>query len=279
MMKSSEMPVEVPNAMPKASAIFEAVRFISSLSTPRLALRSTSVSRLTSPAANCTTATFAWSPSIMMKLGPVIWMFSKTRAPDCAISVLIAERTAGLTWPWMSLATVNPFPSAITEPRIQVVFRRNSPKIFPSCPSMPSSEKLERAAFRRDSLRCIPVPPGPVEDRGLLEQNRATGIRLLHETEQCAFRRPDDEEEFVGPVPHAAQPDDQQPGSDRRGEAEGNCGSANQDGERDEPEGKRTQEPLNPLFHDEHPGPPDVFVHAREGEERHGEETRDGPEE
>src|SRR2546428_349994 len=96
---------------------------------------------------------------MMMKLGPVIWMFSKTRAPDCAISVLIAERTAGLTWAWMSLATVNPFPSAITEPRIPVVFRRNSLKIFPSCPSMPSSEKLERAAFRRDSLRCIPFPP------------------------------------------------------------------------------------------------------------------------
>src|SRR5213594_2706845 len=215
----------------------------------------------------------------MMKLGPVIWMFSKTRAPDCAISVLIAERTAGLTWPWMSLATVNPFPSAITEPRMPFVFRRNSLRIFPSCPSMPSSEKLERAAFRRDSLRCIPVPPGPVEDRGLFEEHRATGVRLLHETEQCAFRRPDDEEEFVGPVPHAAQPDDQQPGSDRRGEAEGNCGSANQDGERDEPEGKRTEEPLDPLFHDKHPGPPDVFVHAREGEERHGEETRDGPEE
>src|SRR2546428_5677332 len=273
------MPDEVPNAMPSASAIRAAVRFISILRTPRSALRSTSVSRLTSPASNCTTATFASSPSMMMKLGPVIWMFSKTRAPYCTISVLIAERTAGLTWPCMSLATVNPFPSAITEPRIPVVFRRNSLKIFPSCPSMPSSEKLERAAFRRDSLRCIPVPPGPVQDRGLLEEHRATGIRLLHEAEQCAFRRPDDEEEFVGPVPHAAQPDDQQPGSDRRGEAEGNCGSANQDGERDEPEGKRTQEPLNPLFHDEHPGPPDVFVHAREGEERHGEETRDGPEE
>src|SRR5436309_6715544 len=279
MMKSSEMPVEVPNAMPKASAIFEAVRFISSLSTPRLALRSTSVSRLTSPAANWTTATFAWSPSMMMKLGPAISMFSKTRAPDCAISVLIAESTAGLTPLWMSLATVNPFPSAITDPRMPFVFRRNSLRIFPSCPSMPSSEKLERAAFRRDSLRCIPVPPGPVEDRGLLEEHRATGIRLLHETEERAFRRPDDEQEFVGPVPHAAQPDDQQPGSDRRGEAEGNCGSANQDGERDDREGKRTQEPLNPLFHDEHPGPSDVFVHAREGEERHGEETRDGPEE
>src|SRR5207245_1726739 len=126
---------------------------------------------------------------MMMKLGPVIWMFSKTRAPDCAISVLIAERTAGLTWAWMSLATVNPFPSAITEPRIPVVLRRNSPKIFPSCPSMPSSEKLERAAFRRDSLRCIPFPPGPVQDRGLLEQHRAAGSRLLHETEERAFRR------------------------------------------------------------------------------------------
>src|SRR3989441_5979422 len=206
-------------------------------------------------------------------------MFSKTRAPDCAISVLIAERTAGLTPLWMSLATVKPFPSAITEPRMPFVFRRNSLRIFPSCPSMPSSEKLERAAFRRDSLRCISVPPGPVQDRGPLEEHRATGIRLLHETEQCAFRRPDDEEDFVGPVPHAAQPDDQQPGSDRRGEAEGNCGSANQDGERDEREGKRTQEPLNPLFHDEHPGPPHVLIHSREGEERHGEETRDGPEE
>src|SRR3989475_950520 len=180
MMKSSEMPEAVPKARPNASAILAAVRFISSLRTPRVA------------------------------------------AP---------------------------------------------------------SKKLGRAAFRRDSLRCIPVPPGPVEDRGLLEENRATGIRLLHETEQCAFRRPDDEEEFVGPVPHAAQPDDQQPGSDRRGEAEGNCGSANQDGERDEREGKRTQEPLNPLFHDEHPGPPHVLIHSREGEERHGEETRDGPEE
>src|SRR6266566_3235630 len=130
---------------------------------------------------------------MMMKLGPVIWMFSKTRAPDWAISVLIAERTAGLTAPWMSLATVNPLPSAMTEPRMPVVFRRNSPRIFPSCPSMPSSEKLESAAFRRDSLRCIPVPPGSVQDRGLLEEHRATGIRLLHETEQRAFRRPDDE--------------------------------------------------------------------------------------
>src|SRR5256712_1872557 len=216
---------------------------------------------------------------MMMKLGPVIWIFSKTRAPDCAISVLIAERTAGLTWAWMSLATVNPLPSAITEPRIPVVLRRNSPKIFPSCPSMPSSEKLERAAFRRDSLRCIPFPPGPVQDRGLLEQHRAASIRLLHETEERAFRRPNDEEQFVGPVPHAAQPDDQQPGSDRRGEADGNCGSANEHREGDERESKRTKETLNPLFHDEHPGPSDVFVHPREGEESHGEETRDGPEE
>src|SRR2546425_9035502 len=216
---------------------------------------------------------------MMMKLGPVIWMFSKTRAPDCAISVLIAERTAGLTWAWMSLATVNPFPSAITEPRIPVVFRRNSPRIFPSCPSMPSSEKLERVAFRRDSLRCIPFPPGPVQDRGLLEQHRAASIRLLHETEERAFRRPDDEEQFVGPVPHAAQPDDQQRGSDCRRQADGNRGRANQHCQRDKREGKRTEEPLNPLFHDEHPGPPDVFVHAREGEERHGQETRDGPEE
>src|SRR2546425_444410 len=155
-------------------------------------------------------------------------MFSKTRAPDCAISVLIAERTAGLTPLWMSLATVNPFASAITEPRMPFVFRRNSLRIFPSCPSMPSSEKLERAAFHRDSLRCIPVPPGPVQDRGLLEQDRAAGIRLLHEAEQRAFRRPDDQEEFVGPIPHAAQPDDQKPSSDGHGEADGDCGSANQ---------------------------------------------------
>src|SRR5207249_5293856 len=62
---------------------------------------------------------------MMMKLGPVIWMFSKTRAPDWAISVLIAERTAGLTAPWMSLATGNPLPSAMTEPRMPVVFRRD----------------------------------------------------------------------------------------------------------------------------------------------------------
>src|SRR5438445_2239932 len=141
---------------------------------------------------------------MMMKLGPVIWMFSKTRAPDCAISVLIAERTAGLTWAWMSLATVNPFPSAITEPRMPVVFRRNSLKIFPSWPSMPSSEKLERAAFLRDSLRCISFHPGPVQDRGLLEQDRAAGIRLIHETVECAFRRPDAEGPFVCPVLLAA---------------------------------------------------------------------------
>src|SRR2546428_10385974 len=216
---------------------------------------------------------------MMMKLGPVIWMFSKTRAPDCAISVLIAERTAGLTWPWMSLATVNPFPSAITEPRIPVVFRRNSPRIFPSCPSMPSSEKLERAAFRRDSLRCIPFPPGPVQDRGLLEQHRAAGIRLLHEAEERASRRPDDEKQFVGPIPHAAQPDDQQRGSECRREADGNCGSANEHRQRDEPHRERTEEPLDPLFHDEHSGPPDVLVHAREREKRDRQESRDGPEE
>src|SRR2546425_5284877 len=214
---------------------------------------------------------------MMMKLGPVIWMFSKTRAPDCAISVLIAERTAGLTWAWMSLATVNPFPSAITEPRIPVVFRRNSPKIFPSCPSMPSSEKLERAAFRRDSLRCIPFPPGPVQDRGLLEQHRAAGIRLLHETEERAFRRPDDEEQLVGLVPHAAQPDDQQRGSECRREADGNCGSANEHREGDEREGKRTEEPLDSLFHDEHPGSPDVLVHSRERDKCDSQETRDVP--
>src|SRR5712692_5753133 len=147
---------------------------------------------------------------MMMKLGPAISMFSKTRAPDCAIRVLIAERTAGLTPLWMSLATVNPFPSAITEPRMPFIFRRNSPRIFPSCPSMPSSEKLERAAFRRDSLRCIPVPPGPVQDRGLLEQDRAASVRLFDKTEQRAFRRPNDEEQFVGAVAHAAQPYDYQ---------------------------------------------------------------------
>src|SRR2546428_1197615 len=181
---------------------------------------------------------------MMMKLGPVIWIFSKTRAPDCAISVLIAERTAGLTWAWMSLATVNPFPSAITEPRIPVVLRRNSPKIFPSCPSMPSSEKLERAAFRRDSLRCIPFPPGPVQDRGLLEQHRAASIRLLHETEERAFRRPDDEEQFVGPVPHAAQPDNKQHGSKSRRTHNGNFGSANKHERGMKREVKRPEKPL-----------------------------------
>src|SRR5207249_215451 len=204
---------------------------------------------------------------MMMKLGPVIWMFSKTRAPDWAISVLIAERTAGLTAPWMSLATVNPLPSAMTEPRMPVVLRRNSPRIFPSCPSMPSSEKLERAAFRRDSLRCIPVPPGPVSDGGLLEQDRSAGVRLLHEPEQRAFRGSDDQEEFVGPVTHAAQPEDQQTYSDCRGEANGNHGCANERRQRDERHGERTEELLDSFFHDEHPCSPDVLVHPREREE------------
>src|SRR5712691_930621 len=212
---------------------------------------------------------------MMMKLGPVIWMFSKTRAPDWAISVLIAERTAGLTSPWMSLATVNPFPSAITDPRMPVALRRNSPRIFPSCPSMPSSEKLERAAFRRDSLRCIPVPPGPVQDRGLLEEDRAAGVRLASETEERAFGWSDDEEEFVCAVAHAAQPHDQQPGSDCRREAHGNHGGANQHRQRDECDGECTQEPLDSLFHDEHSGSPDVFVHAREREERDGKKAGD----
>src|SRR2546428_7105820 len=124
-------------------------------------------------------------------------MFSKTRAPDCAISVLIAERTAGLTPLWMSLATVNPFASAITEPRMPFVFRRNSLRIFPSCPSTPSSGKLEWVDFRRDSHRCIPDPHLPVQIRVLLVGNRQTAIRLLHESMQCAFRSPYHEPEVV----------------------------------------------------------------------------------
>src|SRR5712691_5222042 len=216
---------------------------------------------------------------MMMKLGPAISMFSKTRAPDCAISVLIAERTAGLTAPWMSLATVNPFPSAITDPRMPFVFRRNSPRILPSCPSMPSSEKLERAAFRRDSLRCIPVPPGSVQDRSLLEQDRSSRVRLLNEPEQRAFRGPHDQEQLIRPVAHSAQPEDQQPGSDRHGEAHGNHGRADQHGQRDERDRERAEEPLNPLFHDEHPRPPDVFVHPREREECDREKTGDRAEE
>src|SRR5437667_1974346 len=175
---------------------------------------------------------------MMMKLGPVIWMFSKTRAPDWAISVLIADRTAGLIAPWMSLATVSPLPSAMTEPRMPVVFRRNSPRIFPSCPSMPSSEKLERAAFRRDSLRCIPVPPRPVQDGGLLEEDRSADVRLLDEAEQRAFRRSDDQEQFVGPVAHPAQPEDQQTGSDYHREANGNHGCANERRQGDERDGE-----------------------------------------
>src|SRR5436309_12102795 len=114
----------------------------------------------------------------------------------------------------MSLATVNPFPSAITDPRMPLVFRRNSPRILPSCPSMPSSEKLERAAFRRDSLRCIPVPPGAFQDHGLLEQHPSTCVRLLDYPEQRALGRPHDQEEFACPVSHSAQPDDQELGSD-----------------------------------------------------------------
>src|SRR5207245_11744446 len=216
---------------------------------------------------------------MMMKLGPVISMFSKTRAPDWAISVLIAERTAGLTAPWMSLATVKPFPSAITDPRIPFVFRRNSPRIFPSCPSMPSSEKLERAAFRRDSLRCIPGPPGSLQDRGLLEQHRAARVRLLDEPEQRALRGPHDQEQLVRPVAHSAQPEDQEPGSDRCGEAQGNRGSADQHGQRDECDGERAEEPLDSLFHDEHPRPPDVFVHARERDECDRQKTGDCAEE
>src|SRR2546422_1499560 len=216
---------------------------------------------------------------MMMKLGPVISMFSKTRAPDWAISVLIAERTAGLTAPWMSLATVKPFPSAITDPRIPFVFRRNSPRIFPSCPSMPSSEKLERAAFRRDSLRCIPVPPGSLQDRGLFEQHRSSRVRLLDQAEQRTLRRPHDQEQLVRPVAHSAQPEDQQTGSDRRGDTHGNHGRADQHGQRDECDGERAKEPLDSLFHDEHPRPPDVFVHAGEREERDGQKTGDCAEE
>ena len=122
MMKSSEMPAVVPKAMPSASATFEAVRFISIFRTPRFADRSTRVSRLTSPSANCTTATFAWSPSMMMKVGPCIWMFSNTRAPDWAISVLMADKTDELTPPFTSLATVSPFESAMTDPRMPWIF-------------------------------------------------------------------------------------------------------------------------------------------------------------
>src|SRR5881296_1938426 len=206
-------------------------------------------------------------------------MFSKTRAPDCAISVLIAERTAGLTPLWMSLATVNPFPSAITEPRMPFVFRRNSLRIFPSCPSMPSSEKLERAAFRRDSLRCIPVPPGSVQYRSLFEQHGSARVRLLDHPEERTLRRPHDQEQLVRPVAHSAQPEDQQPGSDRRGDAYRNHGRADQDGQGDERDGERAKEPLDALFHDEHARPPDVFVHAREREERDGQQARDDPEE
>src|SRR5256712_1914246 len=278
MMKSSEMPAVVPKAMPSASATFEAVRFISIFRTPRFADRSTSVSRLTSPAANCTTATFAWSPSMMMKLGPVIWMFSKTRAPDWAISVLIAAKTDELTPLLTSFATVRPFESAMTDPRMPRIFWRKLSRIFSSCPSIPSSENVESSAFRRESLRCIgltsrPVQPGHL---GLLDGTR---LRTAADPEQRHSGRSHDDEQFLGAVRHGPQPHDEHYGCRRGGEGPADRRQGDGHGEGDETDRERAEEPLDSLFHDEPPGPPVVPVHAGESDERQSEETAEGREE
>src|SRR2546422_2660648 len=278
MMKSSEMPAVVPNAMPSASATFDAVRFISIFRTPRFADRSTRVSRLTSPSANCTTATFAWSPSMMMKVGPCIWMFSNTRAPDWAIRVLMADKTDELTPPLTSLATVRPFESAMTDPRMPWIFWRKLSRIFSSCPSIPSSENVESSAFRRDSLRCIGLTSRRVNP-GRLGPLGGSRLRTAADAEQRDSRRSHDEEQFVGAVPHGSQPHDEHHRSRHGGKGHADRRQDDENGQRDEPDRERAEEALDSLFHDEHPGPPDVPVHAGEGDERQSEETAEGREE
>src|SRR3989449_1954980 len=234
--------------------------------------------RLTSPSANCTTATFAWSPSMMMKVGPCIWMFSNTRAPDWAIRVLMADKTDELHPPLTSLATVRPFESAMTDPRMPWIFWRKLSRIFSSCPSIPSSENVESSAFRRDSLRCIGLTSRRVNP-GRLGPLGGSRLRTAADAEQRDSRRSHDEEQFVGAVPHGSQPHDEHHRSrhGRKGHADRRQDDEN--GQRDEPDRERAEEALDSLFHDEHPGPPDVPVHAGEGDERQSEETAEGREE
>src|SRR3989442_500135 len=168
--------------------------------------------------------------------------------------------------------------SAMTDPRMPRIFWRKLSRIFSSCPSIPSSENVESSAFRRESLRCIgltsrPVQPGHL---GLLDGTR---LRTAADPEQRHSGRSHDDEQFVGAVRHGPQPHDEHRGCRRGGEGHADRRQDDGNGEGDEPDRERAEEPLDSLFHDEHPGPPDIPVHAGEGDERQSEETAEGHEE
>src|SRR5256712_480565 len=132
------------------------------------------------------------------------------------------------------------------------------------CPTCPT------ATFALTSGRFY---PGNIEPLG------GARFRTAADSEQRDSRGSHDEEQFVGAVPHGSQPHDEHHGSrhGRKGHADRRQDDRN--GQRDEADRERAEEALDPLFHDEHPGPSDVPVHAGEGDERQSEETAEGREE
>jgi hypothetical protein len=75
-----------------------------------------------------------------------------------------------------------------------------------------------------------------------------------------------DEVKFEDAVGDRRKEEEERSREDRGGKERPEGGKRERDGQDDESECEGAEEPLNPIRHDEHSGPPDVFLHTREGD-------------
>src|SRR5438094_1746297 len=277
MMNSSDIAALWVVPKPRAVAIPWVAFPISVFKTPMLVALSMSVRSVTSAMGMCITTTFDSGPSMMIRFGPGILMFSKTLPADCAIKVLIAARVAGPTPLWMSLAIVRPFESATTDPRTPRTFRRSCPRTSSSWASIPSNPaRLAVLPSSRRSARCtgIILCRANVRQRrhGLSPERRAPGRAVRRAN---LPPRPDDEEEFEDAVGNRREEEEERTREDRGGKDRSKRREGEGEGQDDESERESAEEPLDPIGHDEHASPPDVFLHAHEGDVGETQDHRD----
>src|SRR2546427_7330845 len=78
--------------------------------------------------------------------------------------------------------------------------------------------------------------------------------------------RAHDKVEFEDPVGDHRQEEEERNPKHRSREDRSEEGKSEGDGQDDESDRERAEEPVNPIGHDEHASPPDVFLHPREGD-------------
>src|SRR5207249_10941705 len=87
--------------------------------------------------------------------------------------------------------------------------------------------------------------------------------------------RPDDEEEFEDAVGNRREEEEERTREDRGGKDRSKRREGEGEGQDDESERKSAEEPLDPIGHDEHASPPDVFLHAHKGDVGETQDHRD----